>query len=391
MLAVDEMIRLKGIAWDHPRGYEPLIAASASFTETARQVNISWDVRSLKEFGDMPIEALIDRYDLICIDHPYMGQADKNGLLLKLEDYISENELATLESQSTGPSFKSYKYNKHLYALPIDAAALVAAYRNDLLKETGISLPRSRSELFNFYGTVPKGFSVAWALCPTDFWCTFLSLAAQDSGAGFISQGEINIETGRRALEEIKRHLEHLHPDSMDWNPIQILDRMGDEEDLVYAPYLFGYTNYSRRGYKKNLIHFCNSPVGTMPGISTILGGVGLAVSSRCENPALAADFVKYVAGAEIQEGIFTINGGQPANIRAWKNPGNNVLCNNFFEATLETLEKAYVRPRHPGWNQFQEDGAELLHGGILKNRESHKLMDELNELYQTISGDEAV
>ncbi len=74
------MIELKGIAWDHPRGYEPLIAASEEFKKSHPNVIIKWDVRSLKEFGDMPIEHLIERYDLITIDHPYMGQADKNGL-----------------------------------------------------------------------------------------------------------------------------------------------------------------------------------------------------------------------------------------------------------------------------------------------------------------------
>jgi len=47
-----------------------------------KEVRIIWDIRSLKDFGDKPIEELIDEYDLITIDHPYMGQADKHGLLL---------------------------------------------------------------------------------------------------------------------------------------------------------------------------------------------------------------------------------------------------------------------------------------------------------------------
>ena len=51
-----DMIELKGMAWDHPRGYEPLIAASNEFRKSNPNVSIKWDVRSLKEFGDMPIE-----------------------------------------------------------------------------------------------------------------------------------------------------------------------------------------------------------------------------------------------------------------------------------------------------------------------------------------------
>jgi multiple sugar transport system substrate-binding protein len=53
------MIILKGIAWDHPRGYQPLGAISEEFSKEYPMVSIIWDVRSLKEFGDMPIEELI--------------------------------------------------------------------------------------------------------------------------------------------------------------------------------------------------------------------------------------------------------------------------------------------------------------------------------------------
>ncbi|NND79122.1 MAG: carbohydrate ABC transporter substrate-binding protein, partial [Maribacter sp.] len=70
-------IQLKGIAWDHPRGYEPLVALSNRFMQSHPDLKIKWDIRSLKEFGDMPIEDLIEAYDLITIDHPYMGQAHK--------------------------------------------------------------------------------------------------------------------------------------------------------------------------------------------------------------------------------------------------------------------------------------------------------------------------
>ena len=105
------------------KGYKPLIAVSKEYEKHHPYVTIKWDVRSLKEFGDMPVEHLIERYDLITIDHPYMGQADKNGLLLRLEAQLSEDEIRSLESQTLGGCFEAYRFNQHLYALPIDAAA----------------------------------------------------------------------------------------------------------------------------------------------------------------------------------------------------------------------------------------------------------------------------
>ena len=73
------MIELKGIAWDHPRGYKPLIAVSKEYEKHHPYVTIKWDVRSLKEFGDMPVEHLIERYDLITIDHPVVGRVKTTG------------------------------------------------------------------------------------------------------------------------------------------------------------------------------------------------------------------------------------------------------------------------------------------------------------------------
>ncbi|MDC3079135.1 ABC transporter substrate-binding protein [Flavobacteriaceae bacterium] len=379
------MVELKGIAWDHPRGYEPLIAASKEYEYHHPYLTIKWDVRSLREFGDMPIEHLIERYDLITIDHPYMGQADKNGLLLRLEAHLSEDEICNLEAQTLGGCFEAYSYNQHLYALPIDAAALVTAYRKDKMKETGLSLPKDREELKYFYCKIPTGYSVAWALSPTDIWCTFLSLCAQNAGSGFIKNRQIDVKVGGSVLDELKYHVEFSHPNSLYWNPIQILDRMGTDEDIIYSPYLFGYTNYSRSGYTKNLLHFTNSPIGAQENISTILGGVGLAVSLRCKNPVDAASFVKYIASAEIQKGIFTRSGGQPANKLAWQSMENNQLCNNFFCDTISTIEKAYIRPQHPRWNEFQEQGADLIHDGLLKDMSSKVVMSTLNELYQSI------
>ena len=382
-----KMLNLRGIAWDHPRGIDPLISASAEFNKRYQNVDITWDVRSLKEFGDMPIETLIEQYDLITIDHPYMGQADRDDLLLRLEDHISEIDLRKLDQESVGPSYNSYRYDDHVYALPIDAAALFAAYRKDHIAKTALSLPKTHDELRNFYKKLPTGYAVAWALCPTDFWCTFLTLCAQNGGRKFIDNGLVDKKIGGQALDEIKYHVEFLHPDSMHWNPIQILDRMGNDDEIIYAPYLFGYSNYSRKGYTKNLVHFTNSP-RNKNHVSTILGGVGLAVSSNCQSPAVAASFVGFVASAEIQEGIFTLNGGQPGNKKAWLSVNNNKLCNNFFNETIDTLENAYVRPQHPGWNQFQERGADLIHAGVVRNTESEKIMDELNQLYQTVSLD---
>ena len=334
----------------------------------------------------MPIEDLIGSYDIITIDHPYMGQANANNLLLPLKTHITKSELQTLEKESVGPSFKSYEYDGHQYALPVDAAALVAAYRKDLLISSNLELPKEREHLFDFYKKVPKSQKVAWALCATDLCCAFLTMCAQDAGRNFIKDKTVDGKVGAKVLDELKHHLEYLHPESINWNPIQILDVMGEKDELVYAPFLFGYTNYSRKGYAKHIVDFTDSPTNPNKDVSTILGGVGLAISKHCKHKEVASAYINYAANAEIQKGIYTANGGQPGNIKAWKSEANNALCHNFFVNTMETMEKAYVRPQHMGWNSFQEQGADILHDGLVNDKPSIKIMSDLNQLYQSIT-----
>ena len=67
------IIRLKGMTWSHPRGFDPLVACAAAWRE-ATGVEIVWDKRSLQDFESYPVEELARRYDLIVIDHPHVGQ-----------------------------------------------------------------------------------------------------------------------------------------------------------------------------------------------------------------------------------------------------------------------------------------------------------------------------
>ena len=120
------------------------------------------------------------------------------------------------------------------------------------------------------------------------------------------------------AMKESQRLLPLLHSESLNWNPIQVLDRMSSTDEESYCPWLFGYSNYARTGYSALQCHFTNIPTlngGLSKG--AILGGTGLAVTSRCANPSVAADYASFVASAECQKSVYFESGGQPGNIEA--------------------------------------------------------------------------
>ena len=122
----------RGLTWDHPRGFNALQAA-ASEIAPKQGLDLTWDKQPLEGFESHPIADLCARYDLVVLDHPHVGEAVEAGCLVPLEDLFEPEELATLEAASIGPSLSSYHYDRHHWALPLDAATQVMAYRPDLV------------------------------------------------------------------------------------------------------------------------------------------------------------------------------------------------------------------------------------------------------------------
>src|SRR5689334_23314866 len=142
-----ETIVLKGITWGHSRGYTPLVAFSQRFSEMHPGVEVVWKKRTLQEFADFPIEKLTNEYDLLIIDHPWVGCAAANECVLPLDEYISKQYLENQLQNSVGASHLSYFYEGHQWALAIDAATPAASYREDLFRQNRTALPADWSDL----------------------------------------------------------------------------------------------------------------------------------------------------------------------------------------------------------------------------------------------------
>ena len=68
-----------GLTWDHPRGHLPLEAAA----ERSR-VGLEWRRQSLEGFESHGLQELAERYELLVIDHPHVGDAATSGVLQAL-------------------------------------------------------------------------------------------------------------------------------------------------------------------------------------------------------------------------------------------------------------------------------------------------------------------
>lgn len=362
-------IMLRGMAWDHPRGIDPLRAASGNLTTAdGEPVRIQWDARPLQEFEDTPIAELGRRYDLIAIDHPLIGDACvPRPVLEDLYGLVAPGVLDDCAGRSLGPSFASYEWQGHQYALPVDAAAQVSAYRPDLIDA---GPPQTWDELAVLATRLPVGRSIGLAASPTHLYATWLSLCHQyapevalqrDGRPAWWTADGIRSDVGEAALAALYRLLDLCVPESLAMDPIRLLDRMSTGDRIVYTPLVFGYCTYARDAVPHRLSFAGPPSTGGRP-IGTVLGGVGIAISTRSEQPAAAARFLERIAASPYQRTQYVIAGGQPAHADAWDDPTANHLTNDFFRATRETVQQSFLRPRVPGYPAFQAAVGQLLH-----------------------------
>ncbi|WP_240421356.1 extracellular solute-binding protein [Paenibacillus periandrae] len=380
------MTELRGMTWQHPRGYAPLQRLSQLFKERHPDVDIVWDCRSLKDFGDYPVHMLAQKYDLIMIDHPHVGICSSQGVLVPLDEWVEREFLDDQARYSIGPSHFSYQWDGKQWALAADAAAQVAAYRPDLL--SGCALPRYWHEVIILAKSLGAGQRVGWPLCSTDAMCSFLSLCANIGGHQFFDEEHgVPFKVGEEALEVLFKLLPVLHSDSLYMNPIQMYDRMVQSDEIAYVPLAFGYSNYSRRGVGEKILQFGNIPsVSGLPQ-GGLLGGVGIAVSALSNHIPLAVEFAKHIVSPDVQRNEYFDGGGQPGHAGAWRDPRVNMESSNFFKGTIDTLESSYMRPRNRAFPEFQEQAGFLLHEKLVQaaggaNLQAKELITSMNEIY---------
>jgi multiple sugar transport system substrate-binding protein len=354
---------LSGLTWDHPRGYAPLVGGAPEYERLNPGLKIHWDRRTLREFGEAPIEQYIDRYDLLIVDHPFVGYAAAHGTLLNLAPFLSEAEKLLLAADSVGPSWESYWYGDGLWALPVDAATQVASYRPDLLQQFSSEVPRTFDDVLNLARKAHDfDKSVVVPACPTDAISLFFTLSA-NLGHPIAEASEIFIAdaVAREVLDRLHALISVAHPKSAEWNPIQVYDFMVSTSDAIYCPYGFGYSNYSRADRPVRL-KFADAPAAGARGCAgTMLGGTGVAVSKKSTQPQKAVAYAKWLVSQKHQRGTYFGEGGQPASLAAWTDPVLDSAAGGFFAGTLQTLQTAYLRPRFDGFVPFFESaGVEI-------------------------------
>ena len=374
------VVQLRGITWNHSRGFLPMAATAQRFEETHPEVSILWTKRTLQEFADYPVQKLAETFDLLIIDHPFVGYAANHPVLLPLDDYLPADYLADQAANSVGPSHASYQYGGHQWALAVDGATPVSAARLDLLEAAAASVPQTWEELL---GLARRGL-VAVAALPVDCLMNFFMLCA--------TQGElpcadpemfISEDLGGWALEQLRELVSLCPPACLSWNPIQTYEAMTGRDSIGYCPFAYSYSNYARPGYARKVLYFDDLvSLGRHGGLRSTLGGTGLAISVTCRYPEIALEYAQFVASGACQRTLYFQSGGQPAHRSAWLDDEVNRASHNFFRNSLPAMERAYLRPRYDGYIYFQDYGGPVVHEYLAQGGEPALFVRRLQRLY---------
>jgi multiple sugar transport system substrate-binding protein len=373
-------IILNGITWGHSRGITPLIAYAQRFNELYPDVEVRWKKRTLQEFADFPIEKLTEQYDLLIIDHPWVGCAAATECVLPLEQYLSKEYLDDQLQNTVGESHISYNYNNHQWALAIDAATPAASYRPDLFEKNNAQLPVIWQEVID----LAKDGKVAVPAIPIDILMNFYMFCIANGKEPFANEEKvIDEETGLKALDTMKELYSLIDKKMFGYNPIAVAEAMTRTDDYWYCPFAYCYSNYSREGYANNLLLYSDLVEFNGTRLRSTIGGTGLAVSAFSENKEWAVKFAEQVVSAKCQSTFYVEHGGQPGHKAAWVSDKVNQLTNNFFKNVLPTMGNGYMRPRYNGYLHFQDHAGNPIQEYLMNDGNAKNVLKEINNLYK--------
>jgi len=376
------MTNLRGIAWNHTRGFVSVIATAQRFEELHPEVSIQWEKRSLQAFADASMAELADRFDLIIMDHPHTALAATEGLLLPFEDWLPAEFLSDQAANSVGGSHESYRFAGKQWTLATDAATPIATWRPDLMKQNGLALPQTWDEVL----ALARGGFVTVSAFPIDVLMNTYMFCEALGETPFTIDGELaSHEVLAGALEELQKLVALCDPACLTRNPIRTAEWMAETSESrgAYCPFAYGYSNYSRPGYGSHLLQAGGLVSFNGRRLRSTLGGAGIAVSSKTEHPRACMDYAEFTASPDIQKGLYFQAGGQPGHRGAWVDDAVNAASSNFFRDTLQTLDESLLRGKFPGYMTFQDQGTPLAHDCVAGKTQPAEAAREINRIYR--------
>ncbi|MDQ0394763.1 ABC transporter substrate-binding protein [Labrys monachus] len=356
---------LRLISWGHRRATDPLLAAKETFRAKRPDIDIAVEVRPLSDFEHQGMAGVARSYDLVIFDHPFCGDIAEGGLFLPLDEHLPALLGPNADPLYVGPSLDTYRLHGHVWGAPIDAATPHALVRRDLLQPLGEEVPRSWDEALALGERLaPRGLKLGIGIETPHALAVIASLMANagrpwhtDVAAPF----HIDRNAFLTAYGRLRALLAFCPPETLGWNSIDVHEAMVARDDVAYCPIVYGYATYGEADQRRRLGFAPFAGASAPFEAGSMIGGTAMGISSFSREKEAGLAFVAHMLEADTQDRLIPNHHGQPAFLSAWQRADNDARFNGFYSAALSSMETAWVRPRRPGYPEFQRDAGRIV------------------------------
>ncbi len=369
------MITLRGRTWASRRGYGGLAASAEAYTQLRPDVQVEWEQLDFDElFYDSRRQFVTGsvNFDLLMIDHPWVGELAVNGWLVDMDELLTSVQQLDLDEDADRSSLEAYRYDDgacaRLWSLPVDGACQILAFRPELVGTAVDQLPGDWDSFLALGESLhepPDHCAYTHQFGGPNHFLTLLGIAAALGDAPYSSPSRgLHRDAGARGLDILRRIWE-LSIESQVESPDTLVHRtfplMMAEDRAAMCPGVFAYiTHYGGEGERQLAI--ADMPVMPETGKRTsLLGGMGLAIASASPHRDAAWEYATFVMSREVQGGVFVENGGQPGRVSALTSGYADAECAGFGPVLAAALDDCYIRPTPPGWHRAERAGGDVV------------------------------
>ena len=365
------MITLRGRTWPSKRGYGGLAASAEAYTRLSPDVRVEWEQVDFEElFYDSRRQFVSGDpdFDLMMLDHPWVGELAVNGWIVDMDDLLTAEQLRDLEEDADRSSLEAYRYEGRLWSLPVDAACQILAFRPDLVGAATDQLPGDWDSFLTLGKSLhepPQRCAFTNQFGGPNHFLTLLGIAAALGDAPYTepSRGIVR-DAGASGLDILRRVWElsiESHVESLDMLAHRTFPLMMAEDRAAMCPGVFAYITHYGGGGERQL-GIADMPVMPETGKHTsLLGGMGLAIASASPHRDAAWEYATFVMSREVQGGAFVENGGQPGRVSALTTGYADDECAGFGPVLADALDGCYIRPTPPGWHRAERAGGDVV------------------------------
>ncbi len=288
---------------------------------------MAWSKQPLEGFESHPIADLAARFDLLVLDHPHIGEAVAADCLRPLEDLFSKEEIGAWEAGTVGPAMASYEWEDRHYALPLDVATQVMAYRADMVDAP----PQTFDAAVRLAETVPVAVSISGPHAVCSFFSISVALGEEPGGEDLVERRD-----RRRSARPADPARREGSRGTATMNPIGLLETMATSDAIALVPHVYGYVNYARPAEGRKAVRFADAPVARPGGRQgSVLGGTGIAITRRATPDTPLLDHLRWLMAPDTQSTFIPEHEGQPSARSAWRSAKVNAAAGDFYKATL--------------------------------------------------------